>query len=139
LLKPSDMFQSYQPLPCMYCKKDLLRSPESAVFGFMKDTLKKKIVEFYWACEEDCASYITTGYEGVHFIHESDFLQNLLIPSNYLSWSLANLDVIRSQTHVYTDDTYRHIRQLFLACSQFVFRNHRVDEFKKLSYDDKEA
>jgi hypothetical protein len=117
----------------MYCNRDLCEDAENSSVIYLKDTTTKKIIDFYWVCDGDCEVLYGDQYEGLDVKETKECLADLMIPSNYLSWSLANLDVVKSQYGVYEDEAYRNLRKLFLTISQFVFRDHTLADIRRIN------
>jgi hypothetical protein len=131
--KHNDIFDEYQPLSCLQCGKDLFLSPKTSSIVYLKNTKNVRITDIFWTCGGECEETYKSQYEQISFKETKEKLSDLMIPSNYLSWVLANMDVTKSQWSVYENNSYQNLRHLILRLAQYVFRNHTLEEIRNFN------
>ena len=133
---PTMVFDSYTPLECVVCGKDLLVDKSGNVAVAIKwENEKRYVLDVYWACRGYCdrkkedmiykESGAITGWEEI---------ADLSIPMVYLRWFISILNDIRNGRSVYTDEAFEKFRYFTMCMSQVVFKETTPEEWERIKF-----
>lgn len=138
-MKKNNILLDYEALRCEKCEKDLFKDAKNSKIYLVKEQNGKGIVSFNWACNGECKDQTTKRFKEEGFVITEEILYDLLIPVNFLSWALANMDIMKTQWDVYSNEAYTNMRKFLVAGSQYALRDHSLEEIKRINQIMKEG
>lgn len=143
LFKPLHlMFDTYEPLHCEICGKDLLLELYQKDYGAIivfdvvndKTFTKQHIHNVFWVCKRDC-DYALRERIRLNPNHADlwEDISDLDIPLQFLTWMFAILNSIRSGMTTYEDEAFTQLKRFIGAMSQRVFRETTDLERKRVA------
>ncbi|WP_019878551.1 hypothetical protein [Succinispira mobilis] len=136
---PSKIFDSYQPLSCIVCGKDLLKverkeNVNHGIIGMVidSDTENNKCTECYVACIGECDRRAQAYYWQNGKITAWDELSDLLIPTIYIRRYMALINQLQSGEMEMEDKALEDYKKILLCVSQYVFRHQSAREMERV-------
>lgn len=127
---PTTIWDSYSPLNCKVCDKDLLleRSGIVALVTRFASDNALETLDVYWACKGECDGRVQAYWRAKgHYSHWED-ISTIAVPLLFMRWVMASLNNIRSGGERYTDTAFEKFKEFTLAVAQLVVRETSEEE-----------
>lgn len=129
---PTEVWDSYTPLNCIVCGKDLL----SDLSGLVADVVDKNQVQVwdvYWACHGDCDRKMDKeAWETKGAITRWESMKDLAIPFLYIRWIMAHFNRLRDGLDEYTDEAFDHFLHFTTCMAQVVVKETTPEQWARL-------
>lgn len=140
-VKPLELvFDSYEPLLCKECGKDLLKEmfknkyQANIVYAyhFNPDTVTPKKYEEVYCCCKSCDRKAQASFLNKGMLTPWEDLSDLIIPLNFIRFIFATMNRIRDGDDLYTDKAYAQEKAIIGALSQKVLRPTTTQERERV-------
>jgi len=139
-LKPANLFDVYEPLPCRHCGEDLLLPGNKGVIVWLRERNNehRTIVDVYVACKGECdtrcktQSIVRLGRGKVS--DAWDDIDDWKIPAVFIDRVIASLNRLRDGLDTFNNGAFTSEKSIFLRIAQLAFRtmSHREIERVRL-------
>ncbi len=130
---------SYIPLKCQSCGKDLLYTmyerPYNGIVVFLEDATnedKPIFVEVYWCCKGACDRKLRATKESVNRITAWEDMGDLIIPVYFLDWIFSHFNGLRKSDNTFSDEAFENLKLFIVAISQRVLREMTETEKERV-------
>lgn len=140
-LKPIHLVcDTYEPLLCEVCKKDILlelyKDGKGGNIIYAKNTTSRQIENVYCVCLGSCDRYLEKKlFATRRLITAWHSLSDALIPANYLRFVISVMNGLKKDVNKYTDEAYEQEKDIIIKISQRVLRftnNQEMDRVRTL-------
>ncbi len=131
---PATLYDSYVPLSCVTCGKDLLeeRTGIVVIVRQWKGEDRGKIVNLYWACKGECDRRLEGDYVARGYLTGWEDISDLAIPVVFMRWIMGHMNRMRAGEDVYADEAFEKLKEFTLAMAQVVVREESEAETKRV-------
>jgi hypothetical protein len=134
----ASVFDTYEPLTCKKCQKDLLEEGQGVValaYPLSSRGSERTVVAAYTACKGKCDRFVRSVYRkmGCGTIHED--LEDLIHPHGFLRWDSALRNRLFYANRYYSDEAFETLNVITLKISQKVLRQPTPEEREKFLED----
>lgn len=132
----SNLLGQYQPLNCSYCLKDILLEPKGSVAVFIRENITNNrgvIIDFQTLCSDKCSHKIKREYNSSKFSFVEYNIEELTVPFNFLSWSVANFEVLHNVPNFFVNKSFFQFKTFYTTLSQCVMRNQTEEEISHVN------
>lgn len=131
---PYEIADSYSPLRCNVCGKDLL-TDHGGIVGFVEERTDEgviRIVNIYWACYGKCDRILEVRAEKRGLITGWDDISDLAIPLVFMKWLMGHMNNLRAGAPEYTDEAFENLKQFTLGVAQIVVRATSEEQRRRI-------
>lgn len=131
---PVLIWDSYSPLPCKVCGKDLLKERSGIVALAEKRTSKRvtEIVDIYWACKGNCDRAVEEQFDKRQLLTVWDDIEDLAIPFIFLRWIMGFMNDTRDGNTIFTEESYAKFKEFSIRVAQVVLRGTSKAERERI-------
>lgn len=131
--EPAIIYDSYEPLLCEYCGKDLLKENiDKAICVFIKNINSGEYIDIYTCCSGCCDKTLLATKRPQGCVDSWESISDWTIPLNYTKATISFLNQFYFKKVKYSEAAFEKLKQIILQISQSVLREPTEKQKQRL-------